>query len=165
MHVIPTQPWRGDREVRDRTGRSVTSRQEENHTQQHRCESQAHWYKEHYVIGVRGSEKHEGISEKISQRQNTHVEYTLVGIWKHNIGKFCCKPRANTKVRLASCRESGWDLERRLSSWEHCLLFQRSWVQFLALTWWFTAISKAIWCPLLAHRCACSGPLIHRIIK
>jgi len=31
------------------------------------------------------------------------------------------------------------------------LLFQRSWVQFPATTWWLTTICKEIWCPLLMY--------------
>ena len=40
-------------------------------------------------------------------------------------------------------------LERWLRGSEHWLLFQRSWVQFPATTWWLTAICNEIWCPLL----------------
>jgi hypothetical protein len=40
-------------------------------------------------------------------------------------------------------------LERWLSSWEHWLLFQRSWVQIPANTWWLTTIRDEIWRPLL----------------
>jgi hypothetical protein len=39
-------------------------------------------------------------------------------------------------------------LERWRSSKEHRLLFQRSWVQFPATTWWLTTICNGIWCPL-----------------
>jgi hypothetical protein len=31
----------------------------------------------------------------------------------------------------------------------HWLLFQRSWVQFPATTWWLTTICSRVWCPLL----------------
>jgi hypothetical protein len=40
-------------------------------------------------------------------------------------------------------------LERWLSGYEHWLLFQRSWFQILATTWWLTTIRNEIWCPLL----------------
>jgi hypothetical protein len=43
------------------------------------------------------------------------------------------------------CREA-W-----LSSLEQWLLFQRSWVQVPATTWWLTTICKGIWCPLLVY--------------
>ena len=41
------------------------------------------------------------------------------------------------------------------------LLFQRSWVEFLATTWWPTTICNVIWCPFLACRCACREHSFH----
>ena len=38
-------------------------------------------------------------------------------------------------------------LEGWLSSEERCLLFQRTWVQFSATTWWLTTICNDIWGP------------------
>lgn len=79
MHMMPTQPWRGDREVRSRMGMSVTSRQGEKNTL-NSIYPKANCYKEHCVIAVRGSGKRKGMSEKIRQTEHTNVEYILVGI-------------------------------------------------------------------------------------
>jgi hypothetical protein len=49
------------------------------------------------------------------------------------------------KVHKGLRSYQGWGLERWLSVWEHWLLFQSSWVQIPATTWWLTII----WCPLL----------------
>jgi hypothetical protein len=42
-----------------------------------------------------------------------------------------------------------WGLERWLSG--HWLLFQRSWVQIPATTWWLTTTRNEIWSPLLVY--------------
>lgn len=41
-------------------------------------------------------------------------------------------------------------LETWLRRQEHCLLFQKSWVQFPTTEWWLITICNEIWCPLLA---------------
>ena len=41
------------------------------------------------------------------------------------------------------------ELERWLSGEEPWLLFQRTWVQFPATTWWLTTICNGVWCPFL----------------
>jgi len=46
-------------------------------------------------------------------------------------------------------------LERWLRGYQHCLFFQRSWVQFPVTTRWLTTICNEIECPLLACRHTC----------
>jgi hypothetical protein len=43
------------------------------------------------------------------------------------------------------------NLERWFSGQEHWLLFQRSWVQIPATTWWLTTICNEIRWPLLVR--------------
>jgi hypothetical protein len=51
--------------------------------------------------------------------------------------------------RVCLLLEEYLGLERWLSSEEHWLPFQRSWVQIPATTWWLTTICNEIWCSLL----------------
>jgi hypothetical protein len=53
-------------------------------------------------------------------------------------------PRHFTAIRVCHRGLVSW-----LSGEEHWLLFQRSWVQIPATTWWLTTIRNETWCPLL----------------
>jgi len=66
---------------------------------------------------------------------------------------------------LSKCllRNGKQGLERWLSGKEHRLLFQRSWVQFPATTWWLTAICNEIWWPFLV--CLTATVYSHKINK
>lgn len=56
----------------------------------------------------------------------------------HMLGK-----HFNTGLYLFFILKQSQELERWFSCQEHLLLLQRTWVQFTALTWWFTTISNS----------------------
>ena len=59
-----------------------------------------------------------------------------------------CQPYLSSILRQVKKKKKkvcvGWRDGSVVKCW---LLFQRSWVQFPAITWWLTAICNEIWCP------------------
>jgi hypothetical protein len=66
------------------------------------------------------------------------LRYIYLQLFSHNLYVICM-----------FIKKIIFGLERWLSSWEHWLLFLRSWVQIPGSTWWLTTICNEIRCPLL----------------
>jgi len=71
---------------------------------------------------------------------------TCISVLRHSLASFKISLSFRTLIFNTYTQTGAGEMAQWL---EHCLLFQRSWVQFPANMWWLATIYNEIWCPFL----------------